>query len=50
MAKIKVILTETHINLIKNIKFEKIGDYKFGQNGIDIFCKYWPGEYMILLD
>ena len=42
MAKIKVILTETHINLIKNIKFEKIGDYKFG---MDIYNPY-GGDFL----
>lgn len=30
MGKIKIKLTENHIKLIQNFKFEKIDDYKFG--------------------
>lgn len=42
MAKIKITLNERHIDLIKNIKFEKIGDYKFG---MDIYNPY-GGDFL----
>lgn len=29
---------------------ELIGDYKTVRKGLDWFCKYYPAQYMVLLD
>lgn len=43
MAKIKLILTENHIKLIKHFKFEKFDDYKIG---LDFYSPY-GGDYLM---